>query len=115
VSVEGAGFPDRKHTEAGPSKVSGRRSGLDPGVLNRSRPSRATRPAGDSPHPRVGHPHRKKLGQRPDLNKCTLQAIWFRDPVIGADTAEVPRTWSTQHVVGTQMPPQAEVDFPPGA
>ena len=52
------GFPDRKHTEAGPSKLSGRRSGLDPRVLNRSRPSRATR------HPRRGLPPPQELAAR---------------------------------------------------
>jgi hypothetical protein len=37
------GFPDRKHTEASPSKLSGKALRLGPRVLNRTRPSRATR------------------------------------------------------------------------
>ncbi len=52
------GFSDRKHSEAGPSKLSGRCSGLDPRVLNRSRPSRATR------HPRRGLPPPQELAAR---------------------------------------------------
>ncbi len=45
------GFPGPHHTEAGPSKVSRRSSGLDPRVLGRCRLSRATRHRWGSPRP----------------------------------------------------------------
>jgi hypothetical protein len=69
------GFLDHKHTEAGRSKLSGKRSGLDSGVLNRSRPRRATR------HPRRRTPSCGVKGtQTSDPAQAARSYSWMRPP-----------------------------------
>jgi len=69
------GFPDRKHTEAGPSKLSGRRSGLArESSIGASRVGPLVSGGLAPPPQELAARLERHQVKRPDLNKCTLQA-----------------------------------------
>ena len=69
------GFPDRKHTEAGPSKLSGRRSGLArESSIGASRVGPLVSGGLAPPPQELAARLERQQVKRPDLNNCTLQA-----------------------------------------
>ena len=68
------GFPDRKHTEAGPSKLSGRRSGLArESSIGASRVGPLVSGGLAPPPQELAARLERHQVKRPDLNNCTLQ------------------------------------------